>query len=87
MCILFIVALKGKLNLSFVPAFLLLEQETEARETESQRNIYTLSYWFFGHAIWLALSEFPYQGLNPAPSQWKHSPNHWTIRAVQEIYF
>lgn len=62
-------SIEREVKFIFVPAFLLLEQETEARETESQRNIYMLSYWFFDHAIWLALSEFLYQGLNPAPPQ------------------
>ena len=83
-------SIEREVKFIFAPASPLLEQETEARETESLRNIYihTLSYWFFGQAVRLVGSKFPDQGLNPDhPIVEVQSLNHWTIRAVQEIYF
>ena len=42
----------------------------------------------FGHATWLAGSEFPGQGLNSCPWAVKtHSPKHWTTREFLQRHF
>ena len=39
----------------------------------------------FGHATWLAGSQFLDQGSNLCPLQWKQSPNHWTAREFPRV--
>ena len=81
-------SIEREVKFIFAPASALLEQETEARETESLRNIYIHAFLLvFRPSRAVAGSKFPDQGLNPGPRTVEvHSPNHWTIRAVQEIY-
>ena len=42
---------------------------------KEQNHSHLLLFIYFGHTAWLAGSQFPSQGLNPGPWQWKQSSN------------
>lgn len=55
--------------------------------TYTNTIIIFLSFLFFIHAMQLAGSWLPNQGLNCAPAVGPQIPNHWTIREFLLFFF